>query len=680
MSNPFLAPSTLPYQLPPFAEISDDHYAPAIEQGMAEQLADVANITRRRDIPTFENTMVPLESSGQLLTRALRVFYNKASADSNEVTNALEAELAPKLAAHTDSITLDSVLYWRVAQLHEGRHELDLTDEQRYLIERHYTEMTLAGAGLDDEQKTHLSELNARLSTLETAFEKNLLADTNELAVVIDDPAELDGLSPGEISAAAQAAADRGLDGQYLVTLVLPTGHPWLESLTSRAVRERIMAASHARGSHAGEHDSEHDNRPVLLEIVRLRAERAAVLGFDNHAAFVTADQTAQTPARVAAMLERLAPAAARNAAAEQTKLEAIAGHPIEAHDWAFYSEKMRKADYDVDTSELRPYFEAESVLQRGVFAAATAVYGITFTERSDLVGYTEEVRVFEVRNEDGSDLGLYLLDLYTRDSKRGGAWMNELIGQNTLLGHPTVVVNNLNVPKPATGEPTLLTYDEVNTFFHEFGHALHGLFAHVTYPRFTGTNVYRDFVEFPSQVNEMWMLWPEIVNDYARHHHTGEPIAAETLDKIRASQTWGEGFATSEYLAAALLDQAWHTLNAEQAAAVTDVAAFEAAALARVGLDNPAVPTRYSSTYFAHTFSGGYDAGYYSYIWSEVLDADTVQWFEENGGLTRANGDRFRQYVLGIGGTRDPLDAYREFRGRDAVIEPLLERRGLVA
>ncbi len=600
MSNPFLVPSTLPYQLPPFAEITDEHYAPAIEQGMAEQLVEIQNITRRRDMPTFENTMVPLESSGQLLTRVLRVFYNKASADSNDATNALEEDLAPKLAAHEDAIKLDSALYWRIAQLHERRDELGLTPEQRYLVERHYTEMTLAGAGLDDDQKTRLSELNARLSTLTTRFEKNLLADTNELAIVIDDAAELDGLSPGEISAAAQAAADRGLDGKYLITLVLPTGHPWLESLTNRDVRERIMAASRARGSRGGEHD----NREVLLEIVRLRAERAALLGFENHAAFVTADQTAQTPARVAEMLERLAPAAARNAAAEQAKLEALAGHPIEAHDWAFYNEKVRKADYDVDTSELRPYFEAERVLQQGVFAAATKVYGITFTERADLVGYHPEVRVFEVRNDDGSELGLYLLDLYTRDSKRGGAWMNELIGQNTLLGHPTIVVNNLNVPKPAAGEPTLLTYDEVNTFFHEFGHALHGLFAHVTYPRFTGTNVYRDFVEFPSQVNEMWMLWPEIVNDYAVHHVTGEPIPAEVLDRVRAAQLWGEGFATSEYLAAARLDQAWHTLSADEAAAVTDVAAFEAAALKRVGLDNPAVPTRYSSTYFAHTFS----------------------------------------------------------------------------
>lgn len=676
MSNPFLAPSTLPYQLPPFAEIRDEHYAPAIEQGMAEQLAEIQNITRRRDMPSFENTMVPLESSGQLLARALRVFYNQCSANSTDATNALEADLAPTLAAHEDAIKLDAALYWRIAQLHENRDALDLSPEQRYLVERHYTEMTLAGAGLDEDEKRRLSELNARISTLETTFEKNLLADTNELAVVIDDPAELDGLTPGELSAAAQAAADRGLDGKHLVTLVLPTGHPWLESLTNRATRERIMAASRARGSR----DGAHDNRPVLLELVRLRAERAELLGFANHAAFVTADETAQNPERVAAMLERLAPAAARNAAAEQAKLEALAGHPIAAHDWAYYSEKVRKAEYDVDLGELRPYFEAERVLQHGVFAAATKVYGITFTERPDLQGYHPEVRVFEVRNEDGSELGLYLLDLYTRDSKRGGAWMNELIGQNALLGHPTVVVNNLNVPKPAAGEPTLLTYDEVNTFFHEFGHALHGLFAQVTYPRFTGTNVYRDFVEFPSQVNEMWMLWPEIVSDYAVHYETGEPIPAEVLDRVRSAQLWGEGFATSEYLAAALLDQAWHTLSAADAAAITDVAAFEAAALARVGLDNPALPTRYSSTYFAHTFSGGYDAGYYSYIWSEVLDADTVQWFEQNGGLTRANGDRFRQYVLGLGGAGDPLEAYRAFRGRDAEIEPLLQRRGLAA
>ena len=676
MSNPFLSPSTLPYQLPPFADIAVEHYAPAIEAGMAEQRREIAAITADPDGATFENTMVPFERSGQTLMRVLRVFFNQSSADSTDAVAAIEEEFAPLLAAHDDAIELDGALYARIHHLHERLGALGLDDEQRYLIERRFTRMTLAGAGLDDAEKAHLTELNQRLSVLQTKFEKNLLADTNDLAVVIDRREELDGLSDGEISGLAQAATERGLEGKWLITLVLPTGQPVLQSLTNREVRERVMRASRQRATRG----NAHDNGAVLLEIVRLRATRAELLGFASHADFITADQTAKTPERVADMLEPLATAAARNARAEQQKLEQLAGHPIEAHDWAFFSEKVRKASFDVDTSELRPYLEAERVLQQGVFAAATKVFGITFAERADLQGYTEGVRVFEVHNEDGSELGLYLLDLYTRDTKRGGAWMNELIGQNELLDHPTIVVNNLNVSKPAPGSPTLLTYDEVNTFFHEFGHALHGLFAHVVYPSFTGTNVYRDFVEFPSQVNEMWMLWPEIVNDYAVHHLTGEPIAPGVIDRIRASQTWGEGFATSEYLAAALLDQAWHRLSSVEAAEVTDVAEFERHALAVTGLDNPAVPTRYSSGYFAHTFSGGYSAGYYSYIWSEVLDADTVQWFEENGGLTRANGDRFRQYVLGIGGKQDPLEAYRSFRGRDAVIEPLLERRGLAA
>ena len=457
-----------------------------------------------------------------------------------------------------------------------------------------------------------------------------------------------------------------------MITLVLPTGHPFLSSLTNREVRERIMAASRARGNRGGDWD----NSELVLEITRLRAERAELLGFESHAAWVIADETAKNPGNVAAMLNRLAIPAAKNAREEQADLEALAGHPIEAHDWAYYSEKVRQAKYDVDESAMRPYFEAERVLQDGVFFAATKLYGVTFTERPDIVAYHPDVRVFEVKNDDGSPVGLYTLDLYTRDSKRGGAWMNSLISQSTLLDHPVVVTNNLNVPKPAAGEPTLLTYDEVNTFFHEFGHALHGLFARVTYPKFAGTNTYRDFVEFPSQVNEMWMLWPEVLANYAVHHVTGEPMPQEFVDKIQASSAFNEGFATSEYLAAALLDQAWHALGSD--AAITDVAAFEAEALRAAGLDNPAVPTRYSSTYFAHTFSGGYDAGYYSYIWSEVLDADTVEWFKENGGLTRANGDRFRQRLLGVGGSKDPLEAFRDFRGRDADIQPLLDRRGL--
>lgn len=673
-SNPFFAPSTLPYQLPPFAEIRDEHYRPAFERGFEEQLAEVRAITAERDTPTFENTMIPLELSGRTLMRVAEVFFNKSSSDSTDFTNALEEEIAPLLSSHEDAIRLDPQLYSRIKELHDQLDSLGLDAESRYLVERYYAEFTLAGAGLTDDDKETLKDYNQRLSTLTTRFEKNLLADTNELAVVFDDASELDGLGEGELSAASEAAKERGLDGKYVITLVLPTGHPSLAALTDRSVRERIMTASRSRGIHGGDND----NQQLVLDITRLRAERARLLGFETHAAYVTADQTAKNPRAVADMLGRLAPPAARNALAEQADLQEQIGDAfaLASWDWSFYTEKVRQAKYDVDVAAMRPYFEAERVLRDGVFYAATRLYGVTFAERPDLVAYHPDARVFEVSNEDGSPLGLYILDLYTRDSKRGGAWMNPLISQSELLDTPTVVVNNLNVPKPAADEPTLLTYDETNTLFHEFGHALHGLFARVTYPKFAGTNVFRDFVEFPSQVNEMWMLWPEVLANYAVHYQSGERMPQELVDRLHASEAFNEGFLTSEYLAAALLDQAWHAITADDT--VTDVAAFEAEALRAVSLDNPAVPTRYASTYFAHTFSGGYDAGYYSYIWSEVLDADTVEWFKENGGLLRENGDRFRSRLLGVGGSKDPLEAYRDFRGRDAVIEPLLARRGL--
>ena len=675
--NPFAGPSTLPFELPPFAVITEKHYRPAFLDGMKEQLTEIEAICASTDVPTFDNTMVPFERSGQLLTRVAEVFFNRSSSDSSDFTNALEEELAPLLAAHTDTIRLNPALFSRIATLHGQRDQLTLEPEARYLIERHFTEFTLAGASLGDDDKARLRDFNKRLSTLTTRFEKNLLADTNELALVVDDVSELDGLTPGQISAAAETALERGLSGQYVITLVLPTSHPYLAQLTNRSVRERLLAASRARGIRGGQFD----NRALVLEISRLRAQRARLLGFDSHAAGVTADQTAKTPEAVADMLGRLAPAAARNARAEQGDLQAQIDRDggdfeLAAWDWAFYTEKVRRERYDVDTAAMRPYFEFERVLQDGVFYAANRLYGVTFTERPDLVAWHPGARVFEVDEADGSPVGLYIIDLYTRDSKRGGAWMNSLGSQSTLLGTPTIVCNNLNVPRPAAGQPTLLSFDEVVTLFHEFGHALHGLFAKVTYPKFAGTNVYRDFVEFPSQVNEMWMLWPEVLANYARHHVTGDPMPQDLVDRIQASSTFNEGFSTSEYLAAALLDQAWHRIGADDM--VMDVAAFEASALAAVGLDNPAVPPRYASTYFAHTFAGGYDAGYYSYIWSEVLDADTGEWFAENGGLTRANGDRFRDRLLGVGGSTDPLAAYRHFRGRDASRQPLLDRRGL--
>lgn len=676
-ANPLLTPSALPYALPDYAAIRPAHYLPAFRAAFDEHLAEIQRITMVRSMPTFENTMIPVEQAGAMLDRVAHAFYTVSSADATDEVQAIDEELAPLMAAHEDAIRLDAQLYWRIKTLHEQLDELELDGESRYLVQRYFREMTHAGAGLDDDAKSRLTKLNQQLSTLTTTFEKNLLADTNDLAVLFATAEELDGLTDGELSAAARAATERGHEG-FLISLTLFTGHPYLASLTNRESRRLIMEASRSRGIRG----NANDNRAVLKEIVSLRAERAALLGYPSHAAYVTADETASTPEAVSDLLHRLAPAAASNARAEQEALQAIIDETenepfaLEAHDWAFYTEKVRTAKYDIDAAALRPWFEAERVLQDGVFYAATQLYGVTFTERSDLVAYHPGARVFEVHNAGGSALGLYVLDLYTRDSKRGGAWMNPIVSQSALRGTAPVVVNNLNVSRPGDGQPTLLTLDEVTTLFHEFGHALHGLFATVNYPHFAGTNVFRDFVEFPSQVNEMWILWPEVLNNYARHYETGEPLDAAIVDRLRATETFNQGHDTSEYLAAAWLDQAWHRVSPGDA--IEDVVAFEAAALAEIGLDNPAVPTRYSSTYFAHVFSGGYSAGYYSYIWSEVLDADTVEWFRENGGLSRENGDRFRARLLGVGGSKDPLEAYRDFRGRDAEITPLLKRRGL--
>ncbi|KRD52490.1 M3 family metallopeptidase [Microbacterium sp. Root280D1] len=680
VANPLLQPSTLPYGLPDFAAIRPEHYLPAFQAAFDEHLREIARITMVRSMPTFENTIEALERSGELLDRVAHAFYTVTSADATPEIQEIDEQLAPLMAAHQDAITLDAALYWRVQQVHSHLDDLELDDEQRYLVERHHREMTHAGAALGDEAKSRLTALNQQLSTLNNTFERNLLNDTNDLAVVFDSPEELAGLSSGELSAAARSAADRGLDGRFVISLPLFTGHPYLAQLRDRESRRRILAASQSRASR----NNGNDNRPVLAEIVRLRAERAALLGYASHAAYVTADETAGTPDAVERMLRDLAAPSARNARAEKEALQAIVDETeatpfaVEAHDWAFYTEKVRTARYAIDTSALRPWFEAERVLKDGVFFAATKLYGVTFTERRDLRAYHPGASVFEVRDADGSAVGLYVLDLYTRDSKRGGAWMNPIVSQSRLRGTLPVVVNNLNVALPGEGEPTLLTLDEVTTLFHEFGHALHGLFAVVTYPHFAGTNVFRDFVEFPSQVNEMWILWPEVLDNYARHHETGEPLDPAIVERLRATETFNQGHDTSEYLAAAWLDQAWHRVSTQTE--ILDVADFEAAALADIGLDDPAVPTRYSSTYFAHVFSGGYSAGYYSYIWSEVLDADTVEWFRENGGLTRENGDRFRSRLLGVGGSKDPLDAYRDFRGRDAEIAPLLKRRGLEA
>jgi peptidyl-dipeptidase Dcp len=675
--NPFATPSELPYALPPFDRISDEHYLPGFDAGLAEQAAEVDEIAGNPEPPTFENTVEALERSGRLLSRVTNVFFNLAGSDSNDTIQEIQATVAPKLAAHHDAIYLNEELFARINDLFERRESLDLDAESDWLLQRYHTDFERAGAGLPEPDQQRLRELNAELSTLGTRFSQNLLKDTNELAVVVDDVAELVGLSAGAVAAAGEAAASRGETGKYVLNLGLPTAQPPLSSLENRALRERVFRASVSRGNRG----NSHDNKEILARIAALRAERAALLGHPHHAAYVISDETAQTAEAAVGLLERLAPAAVANAKAEAAELQVLLeadepGASLEPWDWAFYAEKVRRDRYNVDTDALRPYFELNRVLIDGVLHAANKLYGLTFTERHDLPTYHREVRVFEVFDADGSELGLFLGDYYTRDSKRGGAWMNNFVDQAALFGTRPVVVNNLNIARPPAGEPTLLTFDEVITAFHEFGHALHALMSEVRYPTFSGTNVPRDFVEYPSQVNEMWMLWPEVLANYAKHHETGEPLPQPLVDKLLESQLYGEGFSTTEYLAASLLDQAWHGLGVGDQ--VEDVGRFEADALEKAGVALSSVPPRYHSSYFAHIFSGGYGAGYYSYIWSEVLDADTVEWFTESGGLTRDNGDHFRRELLGRGGSVDPMVAFRNFRGRDPEIVPLLKRRGL--
>lgn len=674
-ANPFAHRSTLEFELPDFAAIKEEHYLSAFYAGCSEQLSEIEAILESSGAATFENTIVAVEKSGQMLMRMLLVFYNKSSSDTNDAIDAIEEEMAPKLAAHQDAINLNPILFERIKNLYDNRESLGLNSEDAWLLERYYKDLIHAGAHLTDVQRARLKELNEELSKLETAFSKNVLADTNDLAVIVETLEELDGLSNDEIEAAAASAKEHGMDGKWLIGMVNFTGSPVLNSLTNRELRKKIMEASKLKANRT----NANDNKPVLLQMVKLRAERARLFGHDTHAQHVIAVQTAEHPDNVHAMLRKIAPAAIRNAKSEAEDLKKSAGIDIESWDWGFYTEHVRLEKYNIDTTKMRPYFELERVLHDGVFFAANKLFGITFKERPDLVTYHPEARAFEVSNEDGSKLGLFIGDFYTRDSKRGGAWMNNLVDQNFLLNQLPVVVNNLNIPKPPVGKPTLLTYDETTTLFHEFGHAIHGLLSQVKYPRVSGTSVQRDFVEFPSQVNEMWILWPEVVENYARHHESGEKLPQDWIDNLKAASTFNEGHATTSYLAAAILDLAWHSLTSEQAALINDVEAFEAQAIKDYGLDFPPVPTRYRSTYFSHIFAGGYSAGYYGYIWSEVLDADTVDWFKENGGLLRKNGEHFKNTLLGRGGSIDSMQMFRNFRGRDSKIEPLLKRRGLL-
>ncbi|QLY33102.1 M3 family metallopeptidase [Nocardia huaxiensis] len=677
-SNPFFERSTLAYELPPFAEIRDEHYLPAFERGMAEQLAEIAVIAAQEELPTFANTIAALERSGAVLTRVSNVFFNLVSSDSNERIDAIEAEVSPRLAAHADAIHLDPALFARIDELYTRRGELGLDAEELRLLERYHLRFVRAGARLDPVQQARLRELNAELASASTEFGQNNLAATNAATLILDREEELAGLTPAAVAAAAENARTLGHDGKWALSLQNVSNQPVLADLADRAVRERMLAASLDRGFGANG-----GNAVLGARMAALRAERAELLGYPDHASYAVADQTAKTTAAVEDMLAQLVPPAVANAEREAGELTA-ALHAVDpdaelrAWDWQFWSEKLRAEQFSVDAEALRPYFELERVLWDGVFHAAGLVYGLSFTERPDLVGYHPEVRVFEVFDADGTALGLFLGDFFKRPSKRGGAWMNSLVRQSVLLGQRPVVVNNLNIVKPAEGEPALLTWDNVRTLFHEFGHALHGLFSKVVYPFFSGTAVPRDFVEFPSQVNEMWMSRPEVLANYARHFETGEPMPAELVERMAEAERFGEGFRTVEYLAAALLDWAWHRRTRTDASADTDAAGFEEQALRQAGIALAAIPPRYRTGYFAHIFAGGYGAGYYSYIWSEVLDADTVQWFDEGEAPIREKGERFRRELLSRGGSVDPLEAFAAFRGRAPRIDPLLVRRGL--
>jgi peptidyl-dipeptidase Dcp len=674
--NPFAHDSTLPFHAPPFDKIKMSDYGPAFDEGMRVHLAEMQAIANDPAKPTFDNTIVKAEQSGMLLNRVAKVFFNIAQSNTNDDIQKLQAELAPKLAAHQDEIALNPKLFARVKALYDARDSLT-QPEQKRLVERYYQNFVRAGALLSESDKTQLRKLNEQESKLTTEFQTKLLAATNAAALVVDDKKALAGLSDADVAAAADAAKSRKLDGKYVVVLQNTTQQPAQVSLKDRATREKLFDAS----IHRADRGDANDTRDIIQQLAKLRAERAELLGFKNFAAYSLDDQMAKTPENAIKLMTDMVPAATAKAAGEQADMQALVDKQkgdfkIAPWDWQFYAEQVRKAQYDLDESQIKPYFELDNVLKNGVFFAANKLYGLTFKERHDIPVYQPDVRVFEVFDKDGQSLALWYADYFKRDSKSGGAWMDSFVDQSGLLGTKPVVFNVCNFTKPAAGQPALISFSDVTTMFHEFGHALHGMFSNVKYPTLAGTNVPRDFVEFPSQFNEHWALEPTVFANYAKHYKTGAPMPAPLVAKIKKSSTFNQGFDTTEYLAAALLDMAWHSLPAD--APKQDVGKFEEDALKKYNVAVPAVPPRYRTPYFAHIWGGGYSAGYYAYLWSEVLDDDAFAWFKENGGMTRENGQRFRDMVLSRGSTEDMAELYRTFRGHDPSVEPLLEQRGL--
>ncbi len=676
-ANPLMSSSTLPYRAPPFDKIKESDYQPAIEQGMKLQLAEVEKIANNTAPPTFDNTIVALERSGQALTRATKVFFAIALANTDDTLQKVEVAMAPRLAEHTDAIYLNAKLYGRVKAIYDARESLHLDPESLFLVERYYHDFVHAGAALGEADKAKVRALNKEESTLTTEFKNKLLAATKDGAVVVADDSELAGLSSGDVAAAAQAATTRKLTGKWVLALQNTTQQPYQTSLRDRALRQRLFDAS----IHRADKGNDDDTRAIIERLAKLRAEEAKLLGFDNYAAYALDDQMAKTPSAAEKLMTDMVPAARAKAQSEAKKMQALVDKQpkpfkLQPWDWQYYTEAVRKADYDLDEATIKPYFELNRVLKDGVFYAAHELYGLTFEERHDIPVYQPDVRVFEVRDANGKPLALFYADYFKRDNKSGGAWMDSFVDQSGLLGTRPVVFNVCNFTKPAPGQPALLSFDDVTTMFHEFGHALHGMFSNVKYPTLSGTNVPRDYVEFPSQFNEHWALYPSVLAHYARHYKTGKPMPKALLDKIKKTRTFNQGFATMEYLEAGLLDMAWHTLSAD--APKQQAESFEDAALKRFGVDLALVPPRYRSTYFAHIWDEGYAAGYYAYLWSEVLDDDAYVWFEENGGLTRKNGQRFRNMILSRGHTGDLAAMYRAFRGRDPTVAALLKERGL--
>ncbi|MFZ0883063.1 MAG: peptidyl-dipeptidase Dcp [Candidatus Acidiferrales bacterium] len=675
-SNPFYQPSTLPFHAPPFDKIKDEDYQPAIEAGMAQEIVEIQAIADNSAPPTFENTLVAMEKTGQLLKRASAAFGAASEANTDPVLLKVRAEEAPKLAAHHDAIYLNAKLFARVSAVYNERETLKLGPESQRLLKITYDEFVHSGANLSDADKTELKKLNEEISTLSNTFSTKLLAATKDGAYVTTDKSALAGLSDAQVAAAQQAAGARKQDG-YVLLLQNTTQQPDLAQLNDRTTRKALFEKSWNRA----ELSNANDTRDTIAHLAQLRARRAQLLGFPNHAAWKLQDQMAKTPEAALKFLDALVPGATAKAASEGKDIQDLidaqkGGFTLEPWDWNFYSDQVRKAKYDLNDAEVKPYFELNNVLENGVFYAANQLYGITFKERKDIPVYQADVRVFEVSDADGKPLALFYCDYFKRDNKNGGAWMSNFVDQSKLLGDLPVVYNVANFAKPAPGEPALISFSDVTTMFHEFGHALHGMFANTEYPSLSGTSTARDFVEFPSQFNEHWALYPSVFEHYAKHYKTGAPMPAELVAKVRKARTFNQGYMLTELLAAAELDLQWHTLPASAPLQQPDE--FEKQALEKTHLLLNAVPPRYRSSYFSHIWGGGYSAGYYAYLWTEMLDDDAYQWFEDNGGLTRANGDRFRQMILSRGNTEDLASLYAAWRGKAPSVEPMMKDRGL--